>query len=346
MDKIAYKEELKRAENAEVVLWYASDNNIKVDESIVDSILNFKAFLLKSDKTIDLEEYAILKKSFIKSCTELNTLKNINSKGILAIEKTRHLITLRKYKFFRFSLSDRLMIAYKFGMVSVMIVTLLGHFYWFNGLSYLQKYNEIENSIQLLSNSLELVDSNSESYPKFVEKITHKQIDKTNIITALCKWSVVLSFKSNWQERTNFANIDYADCHKGFCIVPENQKKIIRTVIINLRLLDNYLLPLLYGLLGAIIYSLRSLSFEIKNYTFNKFSKINYATRLFLGAFAGIAIGWFINSGENDIDANKIYSLSPIIMAFVAGYNIEFLFLLIDRYIKGVKKPSDENEKE
>lgn len=346
MDNTAYTEELKRIENAETILWYASNNNIKVDNAIINSVLNFKAFLLKGGLSSDTDhdQYTALKKEFYKCSTMLNNLKGINAKGILAIDKKKYLINIGNYKLLGFSFSERLMISYKIIMVSVMIITMLGHFYWFTGLSYMQQYDEVVQNIHSIASDLELVDSLSVAYLDLSDEYKEKQIDKTNIVLALCNWSAVLRPDSGWFETANFANISRRNCNEGFCKALENQKKISRMVVINLRFLDNYVLPLLYGLLGAIIYSLRNLASEIKNYTVNRFSKINYATRLFLGAFAGIAIGWFVSSGQNTINASKIYNLSPIILAFVAGYNIEFLFLLIDRYIRGIKKPAKKKE--
>ena len=64
MDKKAYNEELKRIENAEMILWYASNNHIKVDNAIINSVLNFKAFLLSDSHSSDPYQYSALKKEF------------------------------------------------------------------------------------------------------------------------------------------------------------------------------------------------------------------------------------------------------------------------------------------
>ncbi|MCP4668752.1 MAG: hypothetical protein GY849_20625 [Deltaproteobacteria bacterium] len=96
-----------------------------------------------------------------------------------------------------------------------------------------------------------------------------------------------------------------------------------------LRALNIYLLPLLYGLLGAVTFVLRSLSIEIKQLTFTYDSDIRYRLRLSLGALAGMAVGWFLKPEELE----SLGSISPMALAFLMGYNVEVLFSIMDRFI-------------
>jgi hypothetical protein len=119
------------------------------------------------------------------------------------------------------------------------------------------------------------------------------------------------------------------------------QKKFI------LAFLQIFMLPLLYGLLGALVYVLRTLTIEIKTLTYTKESNISYRLRIQLGALAGLAIGWF--TGPNaafslDALSSEMLStissggisaqtLSPMALAFLAGYSVDVLFALMDRII-------------
>nr|VFK08784.1 MAG: hypothetical protein BECKLPF1236B_GA0070989_100429 [Candidatus Kentron sp. LPFa] len=97
--------------------------------------------------------------------------------------------------------------------------------------------------------------------------------------------------------------------------------------------LQVYLLPLLYGLLGAATYILRQLSIVTREMTFTRNAGIHFRLRISLGALAGMSIGWFLSPE----DAATL-ALSPFALAFLVGYNVELLFLLMDKFIQSVAK--------
>lgn len=89
-----------------------------------------------------------------------------------------------------------------------------------------------------------------------------------------------------------------------------------------------YLLPLLYGLLGACTYVLRLLSRDIRSFSYTPESHIRYKIRMVLGTLSGLAITWFFEPGSETLK-----SLSPLALAFVAGYSVEILFAAMDRFV-------------
>jgi hypothetical protein len=115
-------------------------------------------------------------------------------------------------------------------------------------------------------------------------------------------------------------------------------------ILANLQL---FVLPLFYGLLGAFVYVLRTLTIEIKTLTYTRESNISYRLRIQLGALAGLAIGWFtgpnasfsldtVSSGALSTFSSggvSAQTLSPMALAFVAGYSVDVLFALMDRII-------------
>ncbi len=102
-----------------------------------------------------------------------------------------------------------------------------------------------------------------------------------------------------------------------------------------------YVLPLLYGLLGAFIYVLRSLMVEIKSLTYTFDSEIRFRLRLTLGALGGMIIGWFLKPD----DAGAMASLSPMALAFLMGYNVDLLFTLMDKLVDNIKQSIDKPAK-
>ena len=140
---------------------------------------------------------------------------------------------------------------------------------------------------------------------------------------------------------------------ENFLILGELQSVVIPTYIaLNeseqiLRVISEFILPLLYGLLGACVYVLRDLTNTIRSVTFSKSSMINYSLRLIMGPLVGIAVGLFLGTpatnfvgGPNLVDnpltaavPPTIPSLSTMALAFLAGYSVEVLFSALDNLI-------------
>lgn len=127
----------------------------------------------------------------------------------------------------------------------------------------------------------------------------------------------------------------------GFAqLQPEAQNRIeVTSAEFVLQALAAYVLPLLYGLLGAFAYVLRDIAREVRDVTFSADSTIRYGLRLSLGLLSGIAVGLLLTpgSGENGnavpSEVLDLKTLSPLGLAFVAGYAVELIFAAMDRIV-------------
>ncbi|WP_047042638.1 hypothetical protein [Vibrio mexicanus] len=99
-----------------------------------------------------------------------------------------------------------------------------------------------------------------------------------------------------------------------------------------LQMLQNYVLPLMYGLLGAFIFVLRSLLYQVRTLTYTASREVGYRLRLTLGCLAGMITGWLMKPDFGEM------ALSPMAIAFLSGYSIEVLFTLLDRMIDQVRQ--------
>jgi len=104
-----------------------------------------------------------------------------------------------------------------------------------------------------------------------------------------------------------------------------NNKRFFSTILESGLLITkvmNSVLPLLLGFVGACAYVTRLISEQIKTSTFSNTSPIRHLVRVFLGALAGVIVGfgWF----------GSAPSASPFALAFIAGYAIEPVFATID----------------
>ena len=94
-----------------------------------------------------------------------------------------------------------------------------------------------------------------------------------------------------------------------------------------------YLLPILYGALGASAFIVRALATEIRATTYTNESNVGYQLRFYLGAVAGLSIAWFTSGGKVAETSGLLPSLSPLALAFVAGFSVELLFSLLERVV-------------
>jgi hypothetical protein len=97
-----------------------------------------------------------------------------------------------------------------------------------------------------------------------------------------------------------------------------------------------YLLPALYGLLGACAFVLRQLSNDVSTLRFADDSRVRYTLRLNIGVLAGLAVGWFVDPTQ---DGSVVANLSPLALAFVAGYGSDLLFAVLDRIVNAFSTP-------
>jgi hypothetical protein len=96
-----------------------------------------------------------------------------------------------------------------------------------------------------------------------------------------------------------------------------------------LQRMNQIVLPMLLGLLGAYSFVLRTVSREIRERSFAAQSALHQVARLALGALAGVAVGWLIKPEQIGL----LSSVPTWVMAFVAGYGIEIVFAFMDRLV-------------
>ena len=109
-------------------------------------------------------------------------------------------------------------------------------------------------------------------------------------------------------------------------------KQSLLTARFALEALQRYMLPLLYGLLGACLYVLRSLAQDIRTQSFTRDLVVVYHLRMVMGALAGSIMVWlFLDVIKEE---GPLKSLTPPALAFVVGYGVEILFAFLDRIIE------------
>jgi hypothetical protein len=106
-------------------------------------------------------------------------------------------------------------------------------------------------------------------------------------------------------------------------------KEIQQSNLVMFGAITAYVLPVLYSLLGALAYALRTLSQEAATRTYVP-SSAPFA-RMIISLIAGLVIGLFGNLTQG-------ISLSPLAIAFLVGYGVELFFSLLDAFLETLKK--------
>ena len=101
--------------------------------------------------------------------------------------------------------------------------------------------------------------------------------------------------------------------------------------------LQQFVLPMLYGGLGAIAYALRTLAQQSRDRLYRAENETADSLRTWLGVIAGLAIGWFFAPDKST--GAGLGALSPLALAFVAGYSVDLLFAAMDRLVAAFSGP-------
>jgi hypothetical protein len=100
-----------------------------------------------------------------------------------------------------------------------------------------------------------------------------------------------------------------------------------------LEALSVYLLPLLYGFLGANAFVLRALGQPSGAASSPVLTRDHIRLRLALGALLGATVGLFFSADTPVVGT----ALSLVSVAFLAGYSVEFFFAVFDFFIAKVR---------
>jgi hypothetical protein len=110
-------------------------------------------------------------------------------------------------------------------------------------------------------------------------------------------------------------------------------------------IIGNYLLPVLYGWLGALGFVLRRLNRQLADCLLTPRDIRANSIRIVLGTVTGACIGLFVNSSTGAATLTGVggaaVTLSASGVAFLAGYGVEGVFKMLDTLINKVFTNSD-----
>jgi hypothetical protein len=319
---------------AQLLLSYASQKGIKVDNSVISDIVRAKHKLREGHWEPDLE---------IAFWGAFNQIANVVHPVSVASLKATYRLPETKQKTFKSRIMNKFFIHspaegtvffYQIGSLFFLLLLLFVQTYWLMGSMRMTPVVELTQKLDSLNQEADkkyqLEGVNTLEINALNAKIEETQVRIFANYQMLSDWT----WKSIWQPFGFFSPPEPdIEAHS-----PDLAIKIdilLQEKQFVLQIIKTYILPLLYGLLGAYAYVLIQISKEIKTLTYIEESKVNYRLRLQLGALSGLAVGWFINPNASAItDPSSLFiELSPLTLAFITGYSVDVLFALMDRLI-------------
>jgi len=247
---------------------------------------------------------------------------------------------------------------YRERTIITLIFLLLFQIYWLVGATAVNNLTAIRGRLEGMSDEFHQTSREiaalDQNKPEFSE--AKKKLDADNADILYKVWPDRMSASTNFDVLRNWNLGSYLlllhstpplepettrpnqEQHFLWVFTAQNLEQLQVAQII-LTALFKYFLPLLYGALGASAYIVRSLTTEIRDSTYTLNSDIRYQLRFYLGAVAGLSIAWFTSEPR---PSTVLQSLSPLALAFLAGYSVELLFSLLDRIVTSFSGPAPE----
>lgn len=305
-------------DEAIALLEFASKKGLAVDEKTVDVIVGAR-YLIDSNAWAannEIEFWGALN-AIVKLVAPVN-IDSINAKSAKKSGKKTQ--------------SDSAVNFYRWLTAISLVSLLLVQIVWSFGNAIVTELNEIPKKVQdtnvELRTKTNLLGDKAADDPEISEieaKVTSLKDKMKSDFVILDKFGLLIP---DYFMNINISKIDSKG--KSATASTEVSQQLIQLQLVTfiLNVLQTYLLPLLYGTLGACTYILRSLINEIEHVTYTQTSNTKYLLRFQLGAVAGLAIGWFAST-----TSSAFASISQLALAFVAGYSVDLLFALMDKIL-------------
>ena len=319
----------KAVEEAHLLLYFASRQGIRLDDAIITKAVEAASIGVREAR--DTKATKQTEQDFWPAFQQLaQAVKPVTIESI----KAAHDIN-------QTPLAQRSVRWYSGFAVITLLAVIAIQMYWMVGVSVTNETVSLAAEIERLAEAQGLRGdevggntANDRAYNQLSAEIqqneqwlvaAHINLEKWNR-----KWQAIDSFVDSFVESTSSNTSNDPTV---------NARIAVTSAGFVLQALSTYVVPLLYGFLGAFAYVLREIAKEIRAVTFSHESGIRYKLRLSLGLLAGITVGFLVSpdTGQGAIqEAQPILTLAtlgPMALAFLAGYSVELVFAVMDRIV-------------
>ncbi len=340
--------------DAERLLAHASEYGIVLDQKHIKAIINAKKNNQKNEWPEQDEIDFWIAFQVLAKAVEPVTIDSLRASSISVTEKYTWWTKIWGVR--KKSMVERSVLFYRRFALIAMLGMLILQIYALIGTALMSKWNagnermlEIEQRMQSL---LLITSSNPEDRTAQMEQTNLEmelgELDEevASSIHLLNDWlDITYNFWSKTHEELKEAIAKKKGPVNGPPVETGTQTASVNVYVVQqskslIIIFNQYILPLLYGLLGGFAFVLRSLAEESKNMTYTATSRIKYGLRIHLGALAGLVIGFLWGDFQGK-SFGVVESLSPLAVAFLAGYSVDFLFRMLDSLIANTGKKAN-----
>lgn len=335
--------------NAELVLYYSSETGLNFDKKTVEILTDAKKILEEDGWNRDIEiDFWVA----YKDLTHL--IKPVNVDSLKASQETVIKNPNSLQRFFRRKRRDTLAYRtvrfYTFFAVITMVLMLVMHIYFSMGtirLNRIQSGDTRIKDIEAQLDEMELISENSanlnvqQKQDRLFNELYEVNSERESNITLLGDWVGFIQKFFFMGGKTEEVPVDEVmSDNNGLPAPPMAPEATLNENIQIIQQAQNYvlvvgfyILPLFYGLLGALTFVLRDLSNKTQKMEYTKESNINHILRLILGTIAGLAVGVFWGDLKQQESFIIVRSLGPLIVAYLSGLTVEYVFTGIEKFI-------------
>lgn len=332
-------------QNAATMLSYIVDKGLELKREHLETIVNCRD-KYNSGKWTKLDEI-----NFYLTYTELTKIIKPVTVDSLASSRPSIINNVGKIGAFfgrtqKMPLSKRSATGYTLSTLFFVVILLIIQIYYYLGSTRLNEINNCEQETEIVNNRLKEVrvildkDPENTQYTNEedrlisrLEEFERKRLSNSFLLMPWIKYIRMVTFRENIQNDP----LEYMGQQTSVEVMkPEKIARVITALIQEARsyvlILGIYVLPLLYGIIGGFTFVLRELNNEINELTFSSGSNIKYLLRILLGAIAGLSIGLFWGDIQK-AEQFGLSSLSPMLLAFLGGYCVEYLLQFFEKLI-------------
>ncbi len=348
-------------EEAELLLSYASERGLELTEDEVKVITEAKHALENHEWNTDIE---IRFWMVYRDLARRNYPVTVDSVRAARVTKVKHPTLLQKI----FRITNRNTLAYRtvrfytvMTIITLLVMVIL-HILFSIGSIRLNQIQKSDERLQQIDKQLEEldmmggIDVQNESVEIRKEKLMNElykvNSEKENAIRLLEDWLRFIKRFTFSEKRFNQRLKQTQAPSSGLPGPPTIAEQVVDTRIGIIQEAQNYvmvlgwyILPLFYGLLGALAFVLRDLSVTTKRMLFTKESNINHTLRLMLGTITGLAVGVFWGEIKQQENFVFVRTLGPLLVAFLAGFTVEYVFAMIEVWMRSVFERAVKDDK-
>lgn len=323
--------------NAELLLAYVNRNGIEIDSDTVQSVVTARG-LLRQDGLAGAEEKALYDsyRKLAKLVAPVSVASLHDSLDSFGLERQRWIFFGKEIQISYATIACKVQKTWAF---FALILLVLVQSYWVVGNNLVEGIPGLRKSPQKPPTAVEATTIPPATPPPAkvganegaaVNNATN--LDENDKAASRAILLMVWSRPWDWVVKGDYTE----ELLKSENINTRPLTAVAATHVLDI--LQFYILPLLYGWLGAMAFVIRTLSREARERTYRTENDLAYRLRIYLGVLSGLAIGWFFKPSETN--GAEISSLPPFALAFIAGYSVDLLFTLMDKLLTAFSSQS------